>query len=140
MSSEPISINLSTKSCIEILVKYVEVAQQKGAFVLQEADLLKRSIDVLVHGATDKDASLVPSSAQGVILQAIHKGQSKGCYTLNDAFLLHNAIVFLDQAPGVKDSVPASVPVPVLVTVPTDDSDDEFDLSELSKPVPLNHT
>ena len=40
---EPTVITLDNNNSIQLLTQYVEIAQQKGAYMLQEAELLKRA-------------------------------------------------------------------------------------------------
>jgi hypothetical protein len=146
MSGEPININLNYPNCIQIMIKYTELIQQKGIFSLEEAQLLKRASDVLVNNVTDKDPNLTKETSINLFIQSIVKGQNNGCFTLNDAFILYNVIKFLNETPLSSAPTPAPTPVPTPdnitlgVTEDEGDGDDDFDLSELSKPVPFNIT
>lgn len=124
MSSEtqPTVITLDTKNSVQILLKFVEVAQKAGAFLLPESDILKRCKDVLLSGAQDQEIN-IPQARQ-LLIQAINKGQSKGSYSLDDASILHKVCQFLQANLTVEDT-------------PTQVSSDTDDLSALSEPVPL---
>lgn len=139
MSGEPININLNYLNCIQIMVKYTELIQQKGIFSLEEAQLLKRASDVLVNNVTDKDPNLTKEASINLLIQSIVKGQNNGCFILNDAFILYNVIKFLNETP----LPPAPTPDNITLGITEDEGDgedDDFDLSELSKPVPFNIT
>ena len=124
MSSEtqPTVITLDTRNSVQILLKFVEVAQKAGAFLLPESDILKRCKDVLLSGAQDQEIN-IPQARQ-LLIQAINKGQSKGSYSLDDASILHKVCQFLQANLTVEDT-------------PTQVSSDTDDLSALSEPVPL---
>lgn len=158
MSEEPISIPLNYSNCLGIMFKYIELIQQKGVFSLEEAHLLKRAWDVLVNNVTDKDPNLTKTTSLNLFIQGVVKGQSNGCFTLNDAFIVYNVVKFLNdirndnrneieyengQAPNLKVSPP-----PISLECEEtrgdegegDSDGEDFDLSELSKPVPFNIT
>ena len=80
---QPTVITLNNTNSIQILVQYIELAQQKGAFDLNEAELLKRSSDVLLNNANDTELNQI--NATQLLIQGIHKGQKSGAYRLNDA-------------------------------------------------------
>jgi len=91
-------LTLDLSNSVQILVQFIEVAQQKGAYLLQEAEVLKRASDVLVSNAQDKDVNEV--LAKQLLIQGIQKGQRHGCYTLNDAAILSKVVQY------VFDSLP----------------------------------
>jgi predicted Zn-dependent protease len=138
----PAVITLNEKNTVEILSKYVEVAQQKGAYFLQEAEVLKRACDVLFHNIVDKEVNT--NTAKQLLIQGVVKGQQHGAYTLNDASLLHKAITFvsssLQQASQPQASQPqasqpqASQPQ---ASQPQASQPQEDDLSDLAEPIPL---
>lgn len=91
--SSPNVINLDVPTSLDILVKYVELAQQKGAYLLSEADVLKRAIDVLVNKVSDAEIDL--TNALNLVVQGVNKGQKSGTYTLTDAALIFRVLQFL---------------------------------------------
>jgi hypothetical protein len=113
---------MDTKSAVEVLVKYVELGQQKGAYLLPEADVLKRATDVLVKNTEDPE--LTQNISLNVLVQGVTKGQKAGAYTLADASLIHKAIQFF-QAP------------PVAPTAAIQESTLDDDLASLSDPIPF---
>ena len=134
--SEPTVIQLDESNSLKIVVQYVEIAQGKGSFLLNEAEILKRASDVLVNNVVDSEINF--EAAKNLLIQGINKGQSKGAYTLNDAALLCKAItvfstmkqvikqvVLEDKDIGSSDLSSLSDPIPVC------------DLSSLSDPIPL---
>lgn len=123
--SEPQVITLDHKNSVEILSQFVEVAQKTGCFQLQESDILKRCRDLLLKGV--EDAEINVPTAKNLFVQAILKGQSKGCFSLDDASILHQVCRFVSSN---LDQVPASTQQVQAASV----SDD---LSTLSDPVPL---
>jgi hypothetical protein len=110
------------------------MAQQKGAFLLQEAEVLKRAVDVASNNASDKDIDR--NNALNLLIQGVQKGQRHGAYTLADAAAVHKVVQFIssqnEQAPSVSQ---VEQPSNVTKSVQKKPSDD--DLSELSQPVPL---
>lgn len=125
---QPQVITLDNKNSVEILSQYVEVAQSKGAFQLPESDILKRCRDLLLKGIEDVEIN-VPT-AKNLFVQAIQKGQSRGCYSLDDAYILHRVCTFVSQ----NMDAPAIVPTQQVQAAPASDDDS---LSTLSDPVPL---
>jgi hypothetical protein len=123
---QPQVITLDSKNSVEILSSYVEVAQSKGAFALPESDILKRCRDLLLKGV--EDAEINVPTAKNLFVQAIMKGQSKGCFSLDDAYILHRVCTFVSQN---LDQVPTSTPQQVQAAPSNDD------LNSLSDPVPL---
>ena len=86
-------IRLTPQNSLQILAEYVEISQQKGAYFLPEADLLKRATDVLLKQENDPELTVI--TARQVLIQGVHKGQRHGAFTLNDASLLHRVIAYL---------------------------------------------
>jgi len=128
---EPQVITLDQKNSIEILCQYVELSQKAGSFSLQESDILKRCRDLLIKGVEDTEIN-VPT-AKNLFVQAIMKGQSKGCFSLDDASILHQVCKFVSanlEAPVPTQQVQAQQPQ----ATPSNDDDS---LSTLSDPVPL---
>ena len=135
----PAVITLNEKNTVEILSKYVEVAQQKGAYFLQEAEVLKRACDVLFHNIVDKEVNT--NMAKQLLIQGVNKGQRHGSYTLNDAALLSKVVLFVAQgneaaqvqsAPSGQSSNSATTNVQSV-----SESVDTDDLSDLADPIPL---
>jgi hypothetical protein len=134
---EPTVITLDDKNSVQILSQYIEVAQQKGAYLLNEAEILKRSMDVLMNNVPDKE--IEASMAKQLLIQGVNKGQRHGAYTLNDAALLSKVVMFVansiqpqDQQPSQPSlSAPTSTPQPSAPLVSSDD------LSDLAEPIPL---
>ena len=132
---EPTVITLDNQNSIQILAQYIEVAQQKGAYLLNEAEILKRAMDVLMNNVPDKEIDA--NMAKQLLIQGVNKGQRHGAYTLNDAALLSKVVIFVAQ--GTQESNPQapanpSAPAPAPVSVQSVDSDD---LSDLAEPIPL---
>lgn len=130
-------IQLDANNSVQLLCQFVEMAQQKGAFLLQEAEVLKRSVDVVLNGAEDKDVS--KSNGLNLLIQGVQKGQRHGAYTLADAAVLHKVIQFLvsqsEQGQGQQGSSLETSSVSNVSASVERKGDD--DLSELSQPVPL---
>jgi hypothetical protein len=135
-TQEPTVITLDNKNSIQILTQYVEVAQQKGAYLLNEAEILKRAIDVSVNNVPDNEIDT--NLAKQLLIQGVNKGQRHGAYTLNDASLLSKVVAFV--ASGVQGQAPA-VATPAVESNATQDhvpvSELLDDLSELAEPIPL---
>lgn len=142
-SSEPTVITLDHTNSIQILSQYVELAQQKGAYLLSEAELLKRAVEVLVNNVHDNE--LNSDNSKQILIQGVSKGQRHGAYTLNDAALLSKVVNFITASisqPQQKPTVPVSQPPPQeqssLEDYNTNEEDTNIDdLSDLAEPIPL---
>ena len=140
---QPQIINLNDQNSIQILMQYIEVAQKAGAFLLQEAEILKRCKDVLFSNAQDNDINNI--QAKQLFVQAVVKGQSHGAYTLDDASMLNKVCQFINNSltneqPQVQQEQPQvqqeQVQVqPQIQEIQEIQEDD--DMSSLSAPVPL---
>ena len=140
MSAEqPTMITLDNTNSIQILAQYIEVAQQKGAYLLNEAEILKRAMDVLMNNVPDKEIDA--NMAKQLLIQGVNKGQRHGSYTLNDAALLSKVVLFVAQgneaaqvqsAPSGQSSNSATTNVQSV-----SESVDTDDLSDLADPIPL---
>ena len=125
---QPQVITLDSKNSLEILAQYIEVSQKAGTFALPESEILKRCRDLLLKGVQDPEIN-VPT-AKNLFVQAIQKGQSKGCFSLDDAFILHRVCTYVSQ--NMESVESPNVPQQQQIQqVPNDD------LSSLSDPVPL---
>lgn len=118
-------ITLDNKNSIEILISYTELAQKAGVFILQESDILKRCRDLLINNVQDGEIN-VPT-ARNLLIQAINKGQSKGCYTLDDASILHKVCQYVAKNLSAENTP----------SIPSTPSVQDNDLNSLSDPVPL---
>lgn len=153
---EPTVITLDNQNSVQILAQYIEVAQQKGAYLLNEAEILKRGMDVLINNIHDKEIDT--NMAKQLLIQGVNKGQRHGAYTLNDAALLSKVVLFVAQetAPAqaqVQVPVQASKPTIPVQAVPVqavpvqeeqiqeeqiqEEPEDSDDLSDLAEPIPL---
>jgi hypothetical protein len=150
-SKEPTVITLDNTNSVKILAQYVELGQQKGAYLLNEAEILKRGIDVLINNVPDTD--ITPVIAKSVLIQGVNKAQRHGAYTLNDASLLNKVVQFIvsndtelqslinsataQQAPAPTQAptqTPTQTQIQDLEEVEEESSDD---LSDLADPIPL---
>lgn len=120
-------MELNHKNSIQILIKYTELSQKNGTFLLQEADALKKAVDAL-----NKQQETLDVASVNLLIQALQKGQTHGDYTLTDASLIYSAIVFLQKTP---------MPTPAVVrqeeldkVVQEAGPEPEFDLAA---PIPL---
>lgn len=97
MSEEtPTVITLDNNNSVQIVCQYIEIAQNKGAYQLAEAEILKRAIDVAVNNVPDNEIDQI--KARQILIQGVVRGQSSGAYTLNDAALLHKVVMFIDNS------------------------------------------
>lgn len=131
---QPSVITLNKTNSIQILIQYIEIAQKVGAYELKEAEILKRSVDVLINNVTDNEIN--ESLAINLLIQGVLKGQKHGgAFNLNDAALLQKVIqyiVSLSSENNENNSVTSDEPKQ---EIKNDEEDD--DLSSLSEPVPL---
>lgn len=135
--SQPQTITLNTRNSLDILYQYIDIGQKNGVFDLAEADILKRSKDVLFRGADDKEIPV--KTAKNLSIQACNKIQKTGgCFTIDDASIIHKVIQYVNAT--IDDPValaPAQVPVPAPAPTLPQPVEDLSDLSELSEAVPL---
>ena len=125
-TQQPQVITLDSKNSVEILASYIEVSQKAGTFALPESDILKRCRDLLLKGIEDSEINI--PTAKNLFVQAIQKGQSKGCFSLDDAYILHRVCTYISQNVDAPTDIQ-----PTQITQPTQIDD----LSTLSDPVPL---
>ena len=133
--TDPTVIQLNSENSFQFLVQYIELAQKAGAYELQESNILKRSIDVLISKVTDTEIS--EENAKLMVIRGILKGQKSGVYTLNDASLLHQVITFINKQPQEPTQVIQESIREVHKKLDEKEETDDFDLSELSENVPL---
>jgi hypothetical protein len=154
---EPTVITLDNQNSVQILAQYIEVAQQKGAYLLNEAEILKRGMDVLMNNIHDKEIDT--NMAKQLLIQGVNKGQRHGAYTLNDAALLSKVVLFVAQetapAPASAQVSKPTIPVQaapvqaeqvqaapvqeeqVQAAPVQEEPEDSDDLSDLAEPIPL---
>ena len=137
-STEPTVITLDNQNSIQILSQYVELAQQKGAYLLNEAELLKRAMDILINNVPDNE--LNANMCKQLLIQGVNKGQRHGSYTLNDASLLSKVVQFVgnvlqqENPVSEQEQETSAEPTNVSSSSSTTSSDD---LSDLADPIPL---
>lgn len=134
--TEPTVITLDNNNSVKILAQYVELAQQKGAYLLSEAEILKRAMEVLLNNVPDQD--LNPDNSKQLLIQGVTKGQRHGAYTLNDAALLSKVVNFVASNQNV---LPPPSQVETSNTTSKIDENVSLsntdDLSDLAEPIPL---
>lgn len=133
---------LTKENSVTILSNSIDLAQKRGAFLLQEASLLKKAVDFFnkdVKTKPDFGGSENPEVvAINLLLQGVQKAQShKDCpFNLNDAALLFDIFEFLvkdggkDVAQNVnlggsKSSSSSSVAQLTQLTEEDEDEDDD---------------
>lgn len=99
------ALTLDPTNSIQILVKFIEVAQKNGVFMLQETSVLQRAIDFLLNGS--EDAELTRESAKNILIQAIVKGQRGGSYTIHEASVLHTTVTYVTE--HISDDIPKPI-------------------------------
>lgn len=137
-TDQPSVITLDENNSVQIMSQYIELAQQKGAYLLNEAELLKRSSDVLINNVPDQEIN--KNTAKQVMIQGVHKGQRSGAFTLNDAALLSKVVSFVMGTLPNAQAVPVTTDAPQnpIQTAPQDVAQsDNDDLSDLADPIPL---
>lgn len=136
--TEPTVITLDNNNSVKILAQYVELAQQKGAYLLSEAEILKRAMEVLLNNVPDQD--LNPDNSKQLLIQGVTKGQRHGAYTLNDAALLSKVVNFVASNQNVPPPPPPSQVETSNTTSKIDENvslSNTDDLSDLAEPIPL---
>lgn len=126
-SGSQVELNLETAG--KILVQYVELAQQKGSYLLNEASLLKRAMDV-VNG--NQDAEVNTQTAYTLLVQGVVKGQKHGAYTLSDAAILDKIVNYLVTPPATATATATA-------TAPATATDTDTTSTDTSNPV-VHHT
>jgi hypothetical protein len=133
--ASPQTIVLDETNTVQLLVQYIDLAQQKGSYLLSEAELLKRASDVLLIGATDSEVS--PQTAKTLLVQGVHKAQRHGAYNLNDAALLSKVVTFVtSQTSEVQNAPPTVVEQPMAAPLSVHQFESD-DLADLAEPIPL---
>lgn len=138
MSNDQTVLTLDNTNSVHILAQYIELAQQKGAYKLNEAEILKRSMDVLLRSSVDPEINDVV--AKNLLIQGVMKGQSHGAYTLNDAALLSRVVQFVGtslQQPVHAEQHNEQQHTDQSAEQSTDQVDELEDLSDLAEPIPL---
>lgn len=140
-TSEPTVLTLDNTNSIQILSQYIELAQQKGAFLLNEAELLKRAMDVLVNNVPDHEINKQTSIQ--LLIQGVNKGQRHGSYTLNDASLLSKVVQYVSSSyqPSSSEQKPQETQTEsssnTSQEVGQEDIESDDDLADLATPIPL---
>lgn len=138
-SEEPTVITLDNTNSIQILAQYIEHAQQKGAYLLSEAEILKRAVEFLLNNVPDNELNDINS--KNLLIQGIHKGQRHGAYTLNDAALLSKVVNFVASSQQLQQNptVPNASEHENLVKQEnvSEENNNIDDLSDLAEPIPL---
>jgi hypothetical protein len=134
-SGEPTVITLDNNNSIQILAQYIEHAQQKGAYLLSEAELLKRAVEVLVNNVHDNE--LNNDNSKQLLIQGVSKGQRHGAYTLNDAALLSKVVNFISASLSQPQQQQQQPPQSLEEQQNVNDESNIDDLSDLAEPIPL---
>lgn len=147
-------ITLTNENSIVFLIKYLEYAQKNGVFEnLADAKLIKNCINVINTGIPDINVENI-TLAKNILFGALDRGQKKGVWSLSDASIIVDLINYIDK--NINEPVlismtePVTEPVTEHVLEPvtesvfvdsgdSDDDSDDFDLSDLAKPVPINY-
>jgi hypothetical protein len=129
---QPTVITLDSTNSVQILSQYIELSQQKGAYLLAEAELLKRASDYLINNVPDQE--LNSTSSRQLLIQGIHKGQRHGAFTLNDAALLSKVVQYVQST--LQPSPPNESNATQTENT-NDTSNESSDLSDLAEPIPL---
>lgn len=96
---QPTIITLNIENSLQYILKYIEVSNSKGAFLLSEANILKRCFDVILYKFKDKEISL--EKAKELVFQGLEKGQLHGDYTLDDASIIVGVMNFINSNPDL---------------------------------------
>jgi len=131
---QPQVITLDNQNSIEILSSYVELAQKHGSFALPESDILKRCRDLLLKGVQDPEINVL--TAKNLFMQAVNKGQSKGAFSLDDAYIVHRVCTYVSANLEVQPTQQQTQQTQQTQQV----QDVNDDLSTLSDPVPIKRS
>ncbi len=125
---KPTVLTINKENVYQYIVKYIETAASKGAYTLEDADVLKQCFDTVLHNAQDNGFPL--NNAKGLLTQALVKGQAHGSYTITDSSVILHCIKVMNA-----EELP-SLPQPSSLSS-HNGIEPDFDLSELAKEVPL---
>jgi hypothetical protein len=97
MTEETISlkdVELDWGMAIKVLTHFVQRAQTKSSYKLQEAGILYRAVNFF----SGEEKEMTELQATRLLVNGIHIGQSNGVYTLEEAGLLQTKFLpFIDQ-------------------------------------------
>lgn len=88
------TVELTWESATKVLIHFVNKAQQKSAFKLQEAGVLYKAVGVF----SGEEKNMSEMEALQMLVNGLHIGQASGAFTLEEAGLLQNRFLpFIDQ-------------------------------------------
>ena len=121
--------NLNVSNFLQILYNYVEKAQEKGCFTLDEAVEIKKSYEYLTSNNKEHDVML---RCFNNLINSCQKGQLKGgIYNLQDAYNIFQIYLFIqNNIENIINQQPSSS---------SNLNENTDDLHELSEPVPLTN-
>lgn len=132
---------LTLESSITFIIKFVEVAQKNGSYILSEADTLQKAVQVCSQYLSKPEVTQDFINSLNLLINGIVNGQSKGSYSLAEASLLYNIVMFFQktfntevstQEPAVATEEPKQHQSLSMV------KEEEEELYGLSDPVPIS--
>jgi ribosomal protein L6P/L9E len=127
--------NLNQYNFLEILYNYVEKAQEKGCFSLDEAVEIKKGYEYLIS-QNNKEKEVILRSFNNLI-NSCQKGQLKGgVYNLQDAYNIFQIYLFIQN--NIENLIDFYT-LHKTTNISQIKDDVSTDLSELSEPVPLSN-
>lgn len=128
--------NLNQYNFLEILYNYVEKAQEKGCFSLDEAVEIKKGYDYLIS-QNNKEKEVILRSFNNLI-NSCQKGQLKGgIYNLQDAYNIFQIYLFIQN--NIENLIDFYTLNKTTTNISQINDDVSADLTELSEPVPLSN-
>lgn len=146
MEKKQTVVPLNEENCFKLMGQFVEVAHSKGIFNFAESDLLKRSVDVCLNGASDSQIN--KETGKQLLTSGLEKGQRSGTFSLHDASVIFKVLEFLknldnvpeEQQPVSQQQANSGISMTTKSKESAREVNNSFstsDLSELSAPVPL---
>ena len=94
-------VEMNFESAISVMSHFIEKAQQKAnTYKLNEAGVLQRAISFF----KGEEKEMTEIQSVQLLINGLHVGQANGCFTLEEAALIHNKIFPLIQTEMKKRS------------------------------------
>ncbi len=137
-TKQPEIVKLDESNAISLLGHYVERAQQVGSLDLNEASIVKNSLDVCLRKTQPINKNFTFEKCIDNLIKAVSKGQAKGgAYSLNDAHNIVQIITFIQQ--NIQSLQNGEIEEVKVQSSSNTSGNFDNDLSELSEPVPLTN-
>lgn len=79
-------IELKWDTAVKIIIHFIQKAQHKSSYKLQEAGILYKAVNFF----NGEEKEFTEEQAVKIIISGLHVGQANGAFTLEEAGILHN--------------------------------------------------